>query len=72
MRDAAVGVGDGHEAVEGIVCAVTAAENESISSLARSMTDHSLHRIIIVDQDKRPIGIVSRSDCMLRGSATHH
>ena len=44
--------------------AVTAVETELLASLAKRMIEHSVHRIIIVDREKRPAGIVSSSDLM--------
>ncbi len=43
-------------------CAVTAEQHESIVSLAKRMIDASVRRIIIVDEEKRPVGVVSTSD----------
>jgi CBS-domain-containing membrane protein len=34
------------------------------SSLARRMLDASIHRVIVVDEDNHPIGIVSSTDIM--------
>ena len=41
---------------------VTVAPDVSISELARMMLDAHIHRIIIVDADNRPIGVVSATD----------
>jgi len=50
--------------------AVTAKENASITALARRMSDYSVHRIIIVDEQNRPVGIVSNSDLVTAIAAT--
>jgi len=43
-------------------CAVTASRRDPISSLARRMIDRAIRRIIVLDEQGRPIGIVSSSD----------
>ena len=41
---------------------VMAVSSDSISTLARQMIDAKVHRVIVVDGDHRPVGIVSSSD----------
>jgi len=41
---------------------VTVAPEVSISELARMMLDAHIHRVIVVDADNRPVGIVSSTD----------
>lgn len=41
---------------------VTAPPTASLSELARSMIDAHVHRVIIAEEDGRPIGIVSSTD----------
>jgi CBS domain-containing membrane protein len=41
---------------------VTVAPGTSIAKLARAMIDAHIHRIIVVDAHRRPIGIVSSTD----------
>jgi predicted transcriptional regulator len=43
---------------------VMALPETSIRTLARRMLDASIHRVIVVDQDNHPIGIVSSMDIM--------
>jgi CBS domain-containing protein len=43
---------------------VTARRETPISVLARRMIDAHLHRIIVVDEDEKPIGVVSSSDLL--------
>jgi CBS-domain-containing membrane protein len=41
---------------------VTATPADSLRKLARMMLDAHIHRVVIVDKQKRPIGIVSSTD----------
>lgn len=43
---------------------VTADENASLPALAGKMIDAHIHRVIIVDRYKRPVGIVSTTDIL--------
>src|SRR5258707_7523274 len=43
---------------------VTTTPSTPISDLARSMIDAHIHRIIVVDENDRPIGIVSSTDVL--------
>jgi CBS domain-containing membrane protein len=43
---------------------VTAAATANIHELARQMLDAHIHRVIIVDVDNRPVGIVSSTDIL--------
>jgi len=43
---------------------VTVSPSTSIAELARNMTDAHIHRIIVVDAQHRPIGVVSSSDIL--------
>jgi CBS domain-containing protein len=43
---------------------VTVAASTSIRALARMMIDAHIHRVIVVDEDRRPIGIVSGTDLL--------
>jgi len=43
---------------------VTATADESVQRLARRMIDAHVHRVIIVDESKRPIGIVASTDIL--------
>jgi CBS-domain-containing membrane protein len=43
---------------------VTAAPTTKITELARMMIDAHIHRIIIVDEKKRPVGVVSSTDIL--------
>ncbi|MBS0196183.1 MAG: CBS domain-containing protein [Planctomycetes bacterium] len=44
--------------------AVTASADESVASLARKMIESHIHRIIVVDNDNCPIGIVTSLDLL--------
>lgn len=51
---------------------VTVPADTPLSELARKMIDGHLHRLIVVDQQGRPIGVVSSTDilaCIARGAA---
>jgi CBS-domain-containing membrane protein len=56
------------ESVEGMVREfmtpdpVTASPETPIARLAQMMTDAQIHRLIIVDEQRRPVGIVSSTD----------
>jgi CBS-domain-containing membrane protein len=50
--------------------AVTAREDAPITTLARRMSDYSVHRVMIVDEKNCPIGIVSNSDLVNAIAAT--
>jgi acetoin utilization protein AcuB len=41
---------------------VTVTPEVTISALARMMLDAHIHRVIVVDADNRPVGIVSSTD----------
>ncbi len=43
---------------------VTATEDVPIGTLARQMTDARVHRVIVVDHERRPVGIVSSTDLL--------
>ena len=43
---------------------VTVAPGVSISKLARMMLDAHIHRVIVVDADNRPVGVVSSTDVL--------
>jgi CBS domain-containing protein len=45
---------------------VTAAPTTPIGTLARMMIDAHIHRIIVVDEQGRPIGVVSSTDLLAR------
>lgn len=46
-------------------CAVTAAPDATIIDLAQRMADWCVQRVIILDDDRRPLGIVSSSDLIV-------
>ena len=43
---------------------VTATPNTSVGEMARMMIDAHIHRIIIVDEGNRPVGVVSSTDIL--------
>jgi CBS domain-containing protein len=43
---------------------VTVPPQTTIRELARMMTDAHIHRVIVVDEDQRPIGVVSSTDIL--------
>ena len=43
---------------------VTVRPETSIRTLARMMIDAHIHRVIVVDNERRPIGIVSSTDLL--------
>jgi CBS domain-containing protein len=43
---------------------VTATPDTPICDLARAMTDAHIHRIVVVDENGRPIGVVSSTDIL--------
>jgi CBS domain-containing protein len=43
---------------------VTAPQDQPIRTLARRMLDASVHRVIVVDGDRRPVGVVSGTDLL--------
>jgi len=43
---------------------VTAPPTASLNELARAMIDAHVHRVIIAEEDGRPIGIVSSTDIL--------
>jgi CBS domain-containing protein len=43
---------------------VTVEPNTAIGHLARMMLDAHIHRVVVVDEEKRPIGIVSSTDIL--------
>jgi CBS domain-containing protein len=43
---------------------VTAQPTTSIGVLARMMIDAHIHRVIIVDVERRPVGVVSSTDLL--------
>jgi CBS domain-containing protein len=43
---------------------VTSPPTVSVSELARAMIDAHVHRVIIAEEDGRPIGIVSSTDIL--------
>lgn len=53
---------------------VTAQRRATIGVLARMMLDAHIHRILVVDRDDKPVGIVSSTDilaALARGEAAH-
>jgi CBS domain-containing protein len=42
--------------------AITVSPRETIAAAARLMTDKGINRLVVVDDDERPVGIVSRAD----------
>jgi CBS-domain-containing membrane protein len=38
---------------------------DPIADLAQKMIDAHIHRLIVVDAERRPVGIVSSMDCMM-------
>jgi len=43
---------------------VTAPRETRIQQLARTMLDAHIHRVVIVDEGERPVGIVSSTDVL--------
>jgi CBS domain-containing protein len=43
---------------------VTVTPDTGIGTLARMMIDAHIHRVVVVDEDKRPIGLVSSTDVL--------
>jgi CBS domain-containing protein len=43
---------------------VTVEPGASVAHLARMMLDAHIHRVVVVDEEKRPIGIVSSTDIL--------
>jgi CBS domain-containing protein len=43
---------------------VTVSPTVSIAELARGMTDAHIHRLIVVDDERRPIGVISSTDVL--------
>jgi CBS domain-containing protein len=43
---------------------VTAAASVSVGELARTMLDAHIHRVIVVDRERRPTGVVSSTDIL--------
>jgi CBS domain-containing protein len=43
---------------------VTAPANMSVADLARMMLDAHIHRVIVVDKQRRPLGVVSTTDIL--------
>jgi CBS-domain-containing membrane protein len=54
------------EAVSGYMTddPVTAPATATLRELARRMLDAHIHRVIIVDEDRRPVGVVSSTDVL--------
>jgi CBS domain-containing protein len=54
------------DAVAGYMTAdpVTVSPDTHISNLARMMTDAHIHRVIVVDGENRPVGLVSSTDIL--------
>jgi CBS domain-containing protein len=54
------------DAVAGYMTAdpVTISPDTPISNLARMMTDAHIHRVIVVDNENRPVGLVSSTDIL--------
>jgi CBS domain-containing protein len=53
---------------------VTAPRRTTIGELARMMLDAHIHRILVIDADDKPVGIVSSTDilaALARGEAAH-
>jgi CBS-domain-containing membrane protein len=51
---------------------VTAPPNTGIVELARMMLDAHIHRIIVVDARRRPIGVVSTTDILAAVASAEH
>lgn len=43
---------------------VVVAPSDSIAKLARKMLDAHIHRVVVVDPERRPVGIVSTTDIL--------
>lgn len=43
---------------------VTATPDEAITSLAKKMIDGHIHRVIVIDEEERPVGIVTSLDML--------
>ncbi len=43
---------------------VSVAPSTPVTTLARQMIDAHIHRVIVVDEDGRPLGIVSATDIL--------
>ena len=43
---------------------VTVGPQTPLSKLARTMIDAHIHRVIVVDEERRPIGVVSSTDVL--------
>jgi CBS domain-containing membrane protein len=51
---------------------VTVTPDASIGDLARMMVDAHIHRVIVVDADGRPVGIVSSTDVLAAVARAEH
>ena len=51
---------------------VTAGEGTSIGTLARKMLDAHIHRVIVVDEEERPVGVVSSTDILAAVARADH
>ncbi|HZB18537.1 MAG TPA: CBS domain-containing protein, partial [Blastococcus sp.] len=49
---------------------ITARENTSIAEIASLLTEHRVSGIPIVDQDRRPLGVVSEAHLLVKVAAT--
>jgi CBS-domain-containing membrane protein len=54
------------DAVSGFMTAdpVTVPATAALGELARTMLDAHIHRVVVVDDDRRPVGIVSSTDVL--------
>jgi CBS domain-containing protein len=62
---------DAHECVADVMNydPVTVPPDTHIGTIARMMIDAHIHRVIVVDEDDRPIGVVSSTDVL--GAVAH-
>ncbi len=51
---------------------VTAPEGTSIGTLAQMMLDAHIHRVIVVDPQERPVGVVSSTDILAAVARANH
>jgi CBS domain-containing protein len=50
---------------------VTVPSTASINELAQSMVDGHIHRLIVVDRDNKPVGVVSSTDVLAAVASAH-
>jgi CBS domain-containing protein len=51
---------------------VTASPETAVRTLARMMIDAHIHRLIVVDEDRKPVGVVSSTDLLARIADAKH